>query len=271
MLSKRKLIKVIFNGERAGYFALQLLRMETISQQTIVKDIVVQDYRTADVFKKYGINYCCGGQVSLEEACRQRKVDMAALQQELESATKNIMISNRLPFNHWRVDFLVDYITNIHHDFIKTFWPSLQGSLVSFVEGHQKKHPELQALIPVFQDLMDVVMKQVKYEEAVVFPYIKQIESMHRRKEIYGSLFVKTLRKPLNAIVNNEHGEINALVQKIRSSTHDYRFPAAACTNHQVIFHKLKELDNDLVQHKHLENNVLFPKAIAIEKELLQL
>lgn len=244
--------------------------MEAISQQTPVKDIVVQDYRTADVFKKYGINYCCGGQVSLEVACQQCHVDMVLVQEELQSATRNLAISNRLAFNHWRVDFLVDYIINIHHAFIKDAWPSLQANLVSFVESHQKKHPELNALIPVFGELMDVVVKQVKYEEEVVFPYIKQIESMHRRKETYGSLFVKTLRKPLDTIVNNEHGEINALMQKIRGYTHHYRFSAEACTSHQVIFHKLKELDNDLVQHKHLENNVLFPKAIAIEKELLQ-
>ena len=116
-----------------------------------------------------------------------------------------------------------------------------------------------------------MVTKQMKHEEEVVFPYIKQIDSMLRRKEVYGGLFVKTLRKPLNAIVGSEQKDSTSIIEKIRACTNQYLFPANACTNHQVIFHKLKELDNDLTQHKHLENNILFPKAIAIEKELLQL
>ena len=236
----------------------------------MVKDIVLKDYRTADVFKKYGINYCCGGQVSLEEACSQKELELSAIEQELEQASRSIVISNRLKFDNWRVDFLTDYIINVHHAFIKETFPSLQAALVSFVDNHRKKHPELVVLLPFFEELADVVTKQMQYEEEVVFPYIKQIESMLRRKEVYGGLFVKTLRKPLNAIVSSEQEDITSLIEKIRACTNQYVFPADACTNHQVIFHKLQELDNDLTQHKHLENNILFPKAIAIENELLQ-
>jgi regulator of cell morphogenesis and NO signaling len=245
--------------------------MQTSKQDITVNAIVVNDYRTADVFKRHGINYCCGNDISLVDACRENNIDIAVIEKELEQATRTITLSNKLKLENWRVDFLIDYIINVHHDFIKETLPSLQTTLLSFVAEHQQAFPELKQLIPVFQELAAVTMKQIQYEEEVFFPYIKQIEGMHRRREVYGGLFVKTLRKPLYSVVDSEHKEISCLMERIRAVTNNYIFPAGACARHQVLFHMLKELDNDLIQHKHLENNILFPKAMAIEKELLQL
>jgi regulator of cell morphogenesis and NO signaling len=103
----------------------------------------------------------------------------------------------------------------------------------------------------------------------VIFPYIKQVETTFRRKEIYGNLFVRTLRKPLNA-VEKEHAQISVLLDQLKSQANGYNFPEKACTNHQVIYHKLREFHDDMIQHKHLENNILFPKAIRLEQELLR-
>jgi len=235
-----------------------------------VSEIVRDDYRTSDVFKKYGINYCCSGQVTLLEACSSRELDYNKLLGELEEATRNIHVSNALQFNQWKLDFLIDYIINVHHSYQKMSLPAIETDLISFVDGHSKKYLELERILKLFQKLSLLILPHNRHEEEIIFPYIKQIENTHRRKETYGNLFVRTLRKPLSHI-ENEHEEITNVLEEIQTLTHNYTAPAHACTKHQVIYKKLREFHEDMMQHKHLENNILFPRAIELEKELLQL
>ena len=235
-----------------------------------VSEIVRGDYRTADVFKKYGINYCCGGRISLEEACRQKAVDLNSFLYDLENATRNIQLSNYIDYNNWSVDFLIDYIINIHHAYLYKTLPVLQTTILGFVNSHKKNHPEFEDLMAVFENLSGLLLAHNTQEEEVIFPYIRQISNTFRRKETYGSLFVKTLRKPLSS-VERELVHIEEHLVILRNLTNNYQFPESACTNHQVIFLKLKEFDNDIVHHKHLENNILFPKAIELERQILQL
>jgi regulator of cell morphogenesis and NO signaling len=237
---------------------------------TTVANIVRQDYRTAEVFKKYGINYCCGGNISLEDSCEKNRLDYQLVLEELEAATKDISVPNSLNFGVWKTEFLVDYIVNVHHGYLYQVLPALEAHLLSFVESHKNKFPEFSELIEVFEELSSALKTHNRYEEEIIFPYIKQIENTHRRRETYGNLFVKTLRKPLGNI-EADHKKISAILGELRTLTNNYTYPADACTNHRVIFQRLKELDNDMMQHKHLENNILFPRAIQIEKELLQL
>ncbi|MBD0350364.1 MAG: DUF542 domain-containing protein [Flavisolibacter sp.] len=234
-----------------------------------VSEMVRSDYRTADVFKKWGINYCCGGNLPLEEVCQLQQLDKAAVEKDLKKATQSIAISNNLRFDEWPVDFLVDYISYVHHAYLKETVPSLTQNLHSFIQGHKKKFPDLEQVEEVFTDLKEELMEHVEKEDSTIFPYLKQISNTYKRKEIYGSLFVRTMSKPLTQVVESEHRRIAILLTQLREVTNHYHFPNHACTNHQVIYHKLREFDADLVQHKHLENNILFPKAMAMEKELL--
>jgi regulator of cell morphogenesis and NO signaling len=233
-----------------------------------ISEIVRTDYRTADIFKKYGINYCCGGNLSMQEACTQKDLNVETLSLELEQATRNVQLFNQLDFDNWKIDFLADYIVNVHHAYLYKTLPALEMNLISFVNSHSKQHPSFLDIQDIFLELSGLLLKHIKEEEEVIFPYIKQIDNTYRRKEIYGSLFVRTLRKPM-AAMDVEHIRIRELIQQLRFAAGNYDIPDKACTNHQVIFKKLQEFDNDLVQHKHLENNILFPKAEAMEKELL--
>jgi len=237
-------------------------------QNITLSDIVRADYRTADVFKKHGLNYCCGGRTALKEACAAQNIDYTLLQEELTTATKTIALPNNLPYHQWKVNFLVDYIVNVHHEYVKQTLPRLEGNLISFVNNHKKQYPELVAVESTFLQLYKIISQHTQVEEEVTFPYIKQIANAYSRKETYGNLFVRTLRKPLSS-VDQDHREISALLSQLRSLTHQFTFPENACTNHRVIYQKLQELDNDLTQHKHLENNFLFPKAIEMENALL--
>jgi regulator of cell morphogenesis and NO signaling len=235
-----------------------------------VSGIVRSDYRTADVFKKHGINYCCSGQVTLHEACSARNLDYNLVLGDLTEATRDIQLSNSLKFSEWKLSFLIDFIVNVHHAYLKDNLSTFLTTLHVFIEGHKKKYAELQEVLEIFQELALLLDIHDRHEEEIIFPYIKQIESTHARKEVYGNLFVRTLRKPLSNI-EREHRVIGELLTEIERVTNHYTFPPSACTNHQVIYHKLREFHDDLTQHKHLENKILFPRAIAMENELLLL
>jgi regulator of cell morphogenesis and NO signaling len=238
-------------------------------KELTISDIVRADYRTADVFKKHGINYCCSGLVSIKEACKDRNIDPEKLESELNEARRTISIPNNLRFDQWKLDFLIDYILNIHHAYLEQAIPELEARLVSFLDGHSDKYPELVKIHTVYTELTSTLIHHKRYEEDIIFPYIKQVETMYTRKESYGNLFVRTLRKPLSN-VDKEHQSIGEKLKELKSITNGYSFPADACTNHQVLYHKLKEFNDDMVQHKHLENNILFPKAIELEQQLLR-
>ena len=235
-----------------------------------VREIVIDDYRTAEVFKRWGINYCCGGNLPFDEACDLKQVDKTALQKDLEEATRNVQVSNNIAFHEWPLDFLTDYIVHVHHHYLKATFQSLLPLMESFVNGHLKKYPYLGDVKDIFRSLCTELDEHMRNEEESIFPYVKQIISTHKRKEVYGSLFVRTMSKPLNEVISREHGRISSLVQQLREKTNDYVFTPTACANHQVIYRKLKEFDDDLIQHMHLENNILFPKVLDMEKSLLQ-
>ena len=236
----------------------------------IISDIVRSDYRTADVFKKYNINYCCNGQVTMADACSKYRLEYTTIAKELEEAIRDIRLSPGLQFNEWKIDFLVDYIINVHHAYLLQALPSLESRIALLLETHETKLPGLPAILPIFKELSLVLMNQLKYEEEIIFPYIKQVDSAYRKKETYGSLFVRTLRKPLGTL-EKDSGLVAELLTQLRQLCNQYNTPSDTCTGRQVLYHKLREFHDDMVQHKHLENNILFPRIIPIENELLRL
>ncbi|TMI66010.1 MAG: iron-sulfur cluster repair di-iron protein [Bacteroidetes bacterium] len=246
------------------------LNSNKISEHSFVSEIVKQDYRTAEVFRRHDIEYCCGAKWSLDNICMMKGIDVNVLKDELEKATRNIQVSNNLNFDEWPVDFLADYIVNVHHSYMKHSMPEIKTMLKGFVEEHIQKYPNLAELEISFNQLYKEVFPHMKQEEEILFPYIKQIYHAFTTKESYASLLVRTLRKPVEEVMDKEHESAMKHLRKFRTLTNDYTAPTNACVSHRVSFAKLRELDNDLTQHIHLESNILFPKAIAIEKELLK-
>ncbi len=240
-----------------------------ISADSFVTDLVRQDYRTARVFKKHGIDFCCGGKWPLRLVCEMRGLDFADLKSELENATRTIRLSNVTGFDTWKIDFLTDYITNIHHHYLRESLPQIKDHLTAFVESHHKKYPYLKDLCEEFMHLYNESFPHLDQEEKILFPYIRQIAHAYESNETYAGLLVRTLRKPVENVMKHEHESISTVVFKFRELTDNYTAPANACISHQVALSLLKELDDDLVQHLYLENEILFPKAIAMEKELL--
>jgi len=235
-----------------------------------VSQLVRADYRLADVFKKWGINYCCGGNLPLDEVCRMLGLDKAKVDGDIQAARQTTTLSRALAFEEWPVDFLVEYVVNIHHTYIKIIGAKLLQAFEAFVKGHEKKYPYLQEVYGIFKKLLETATEQLQYEEEVLFPYIKQVNNALKRKESYGALFVRTMRKSVVETTTKAQQLTLLLLTSLRDATNHYQFPEEVCTNHQVMYHKLQEFDADLVQHKHLENNILFPKLLQMESELLQ-
>lgn len=243
----------------------------TDQQRPTVSEIVRKDYRTADVFRKWGINYCCGGNLPLEDVCRLQGLELPVLQSELEAARTLRVLPSATRFDQWPLPFLIDYITHLHHAYIRDTGTALAGQLATFVKGHLKKYPYLAGVEECFEALLAMLLEHTQEEEARIFPYMRQVVSAAAGKESYGKLYVRTLGVPLGRILDTEHKRIGATVAQLRALTGHYQFTEGACTNHRVLYHKLREFDEDLVQHKHLENNILFPRVLELEKELMSL
>jgi len=241
-----------------------------IDASSFVTDIVTNDYRTAEVFRKYGIDYCCGGKWPLNVICESKALDPERLLDELENATRTLHVSNSLQFADWDIDFIINYIIYIHHHYLKRALPEIAEQLSNFASGHRDKYPELDELVILFERLAGEMIPHMKEEEEVFFPYIQQIAHAYKDKESYASLLVRTLRKPVESLMQQEHESMGKILRRMRGLTFDYTPPHNACVKHVVTYSRLKELDSDFVQHLHLENNILFPKALAMEKDLLQ-
>lgn len=240
-----------------------------INRKSLVADIVAKDYRTAEVFRKHGIGYCCGGKWPMEMACEMRGIDADKIHAELEAATRTIHVSNLIDFADWNIDFLIDYLINIHHRYLKKVLPETQQLLNEFVNEHIKKYPYLEELEKQFDLLIKQLLPSIQREEEVIFPYIRQIAHAHQHKEPYAALFVRTMRKPVEETMFKGHETVSEIILAIRTITNKYTTPENVCISHKVVIAKLKELDNDLMQHLYLEQSVLFPRAMAIEKEVL--
>jgi regulator of cell morphogenesis and NO signaling len=244
--------------------------IKKIDRNLLVSEIVASDYRTADVFRKYGVDFYHGNKWSLEEICKIKQINIATVRTELEESICTICLPNALKFEEWNVDFLTDYIVHIHHAYLQRALPEIKDYLMNFMKIGQNEFAELPELLKTFTELSSSLFPHLQEEEVIIFPYITQIAHAYYSKEPYAGLLVRTLRKPVENVMQHEHESVNQSLFRMRKLTNNYSFPNNASVSHQVAFLKLLELDNDLVQHVHLENDILFPRAIALEKELLE-
>lgn len=249
---------------------IMFLNSFKISGDSLVSDIVARDYRTADIFRKYGIEYCCGGKWPLAIACTARGLDLNTIIEELEYSIRTIILPHTIDFIKWDIDFLIDYIINIHHNYLRTAIPDVLDHLERLAQGHSKKYPYLSEMVELTNGLAKKLQPHLQQEEEIIFPYIRQIAHAYENKESYARLFVRTLSKPVETIMRLEHEIVAKSLLRLRELTDDYTSPGNACISHKTTFLKFKEFDSDLVQYMYLENTILFPRSIKMEKELLQ-
>jgi len=234
-----------------------------LTQEKTIGDFVAENFRTAEVFKKHHIDFCCKGGRTVEEACENKKVNPEQIYQELEEVANRK--SEDIDFNAWPLDLLADYVEKTHHRYVEEKTAMLIPYLNKLCKVHGERHPELFQINELFLGSAQDLAAHMKKEELILFPFIRQMMTAKQNGEALPQPRFGTVENPV-AMMKDEHEAEGERFVKIAELTNDYQFPADACGTYQVTFRMLEDFQNDLHKHIHLENNILFPKAIALEK-----
>jgi len=229
-----------------------------------LRDLVLENPALARVFESFGIDYCCGGAKTLADACK------AANRQIGEVAAAFERCDSSAPERDWQKAPLVDlarYIVERHHSFTQAEISRLGGLITKVVSAHGQKHPELSRVQSVFAGLSEELREHMRKEEELLFPYIAEMEEAARMRRHPPEPMFGTVQNPIAAMIM-EHEASGAALEKIRDVTKDYAVPSDACASYQALYQALPAFAADLHQHIHLENNILFPRAIELENNL---
>lgn len=242
---------------------LKMIKMETTDKITI-GEIVAQDFRTAAIFSKYGIDFCCKGHRSLEEVCDKKSIDPELLKDELDAVMKNGE-SQSIDYKAWPLDLLADYVEKTHHRYVEEKTPALLQFLNKLCKVHGERHPELFEINQLFTGSAQDLVAHLKKEELILFPFIRKMVDAKIRKQYLQMPHFGTVENPVE-MMKEEHEAEGERFRQIAALTDNYTPPADACSTYKVTFAMLQEFEADLHKHIHIENNILFPKAIALEK-----
>lgn len=239
-----------------------------MNSATTVRELVIQMPQATRVFEKFKIDYCCGGNTSLVEACAKAGVDLRELEQELEHAgpAREIQATD---FNEMTLPVLIDHIVTKHHLFTREEMVRLDALMTKVVSVHGDKHPELQEVSTLLKKLDEDLNPHMLKEERVLFPYIVQLDRSATLKVNPPFAPFGTVKNPVRMMMM-EHDAAGEILRELRSVTSDYAIPADACMSYKTLYEALEALERDLHQHIHLENNILFPKAVEFEESLLR-
>ncbi|MFZ1978747.1 MAG: iron-sulfur cluster repair di-iron protein [Bacteroidota bacterium] len=236
-------------------------------EQTTVSDIVAKDFRAAAVFEEHSIDFCCHGKVSLEEACKKSGVTVDNIQSELaliSAADKNTDEA----YDAWESDKLSDYIIQTHHRYVKEAIPVTTAYCGKVAFKHGARHPEVIQIKELFQELSEELTQHMTKEEIILFPYIKLLASSQREGKPVQKPPFGTIQNPIR-MMESEHDNAGNNLEAIRSVANNFTLPPDACATFNVTYQELKRFESDLHKHIHLENNILFPKALELERQLL--
>ncbi len=233
----------------------------TESNRTI-GEIVAEDYRTAKVFETHGIDFCCGGNIALQTICQDKGLDLAVLTQELE-AVKSEPAERSQDFASWEISFLIDYIVNVHHGYIKDNMDKINGYAQKIAKVHGDGHPEVIEIAAIFHKIAAELKTHLKEEEEIFFPAVKRVEANKKAGTTPTAEDIASLEKSLKKL-QQEHEEVGDAIHKIRHLAGGYAIPDNVCNTFALTYQKLKEFEDDLHKHVHLENNILFQEARRI-------
>ena len=234
---------------------------EAIGDKTI-GEIVAADYRTANVFEKHGIDFCCGGKVAMATACREKGLDLAAITGELE-ALQAEPVDRSHNYSSWALPFLADYIVNTHHTYLKENDGQIAAYARKIAGVHGVHHPEVIQIAAIFEKIATDMVGHLKEEEEVFFPALKRADAARIAGGEPDAKDRETIRVSLLRL-HRDHEEIGDAIHEIRHLSKEYAIPADVCNTFMLTYRKLKEFEDDLHKHVHLENNILFPKAALL-------
>lgn len=224
-----------------------------------VADIALSFPQSIEILNRYNLDYCCNGKKHFVEMCTKVNLNPGIIWSEIMEKKEAPGADQRMKFDTWETSLLVDFIIQHHHRYVRESIPQLQELLNKVCLAHGNDLPELLEIRNDFEALAQELLNHLPKEEDLLFPAIKRIMSKNDVPSESSPLFAD-LRAPLS-LMEHEHEIAGDLVKSIRFLTNKYSAPANACPTFQLTYKLLQEFDNDLIQHIHLENNILFPRV----------
>jgi regulator of cell morphogenesis and NO signaling len=231
--------------------------------ETTVREIATTSPAAVRVFEKYSIDYCCGGHRPLDEACREKGLSAEAVLAEVASSARQGDSGRnwaRAPLSE-----LITHILTTHHAYLNAELPHLEARLAKIAGKHGEKYPELTRLQDVFAGLKAELESHCGKEEVVLFPAIADLEAAAGEGRAPAPSCFGTVRNPIRMMMHEHDGAGEAL-REMRRLTQDYAVPEGVCPTFRATYADLEAMERDLHQHIHLENNILFPRAIQLEQ-----
>jgi regulator of cell morphogenesis and NO signaling len=227
-----------------------------VFERKMLGEIVTDDFRAAEVFKEAGIDFCCGGEKTLKQACEEKKIDLMSVMEKLNEL--DLSPSGQTHnFKDWDPGFLADYIVNIHHKFVIKTLPDLVFYTEKIASVHGLHHPELIEVAGLFGQLNNELWQHLKNEEEVLFPAIRDAIKNNTTKS-------RSIIRSEISRMTAEHEFAGGTMDKINGITSNYLVPEDGCNSYRVAFKLLQQFEDDLHIHVHLENNILYPKALKL-------
>jgi iron-sulfur cluster repair di-iron protein len=231
--------------------------------ETRVNEIALSSPESRRILEDASVDYCCGGDKSLQEACLRANVSaemiLNRLQQNRERARSDEGGWTKAPLAE-----LTRHIRERHHDYVRDVIPRLQGMLAKVREKHGSKHREIGEIEKLFADVAREMLKHMQKEEQILFPYIDALERAANGNGAVEPPFFQTVRNPIYSMMQ-DHDAAGELVRKIRAAGKGYQPPEDSCTTFKATYQELQQFEEDLHLHVHLENNILFPRAVELE------
>jgi regulator of cell morphogenesis and NO signaling len=237
-----------------------------INSASTLRSIALEQPATIRVFEQYHLDFCCGGKQPLNEACAQKGIATGEVLAALAEATKSAPAME--DFSQATPTSLIQHIVRTHHAYIRSELPRLQSMAERVAAKHGPTHPESTSVQRNLAQLADELILHLNKEERILFPYIEDLQRSHDQHAAAPSACFSSVENPIQAMIH-EHEGAAALLGEMRSATHGFVPWHEACPTTVGLYHGLDAFERDLHRHVHLENNLLFPRAIALEHEVL--
>lgn len=239
-----------------------------ISPESSVGEVVKLNFKTASVFQENNIDFCCGGDKTISEACTNAGLDTDQLIGQLETIAEQIDADSQY-INDLSLEELSTYIIERHHNYIRESIPTIKKNLEKICQVHGEHHPELFEINRLFTDSSGNLIMHMQKEELMLFPFIRRMEISSGNDTPLPQSPFGSVSNPISTMLA-EHQQEGDRFDQISLLTERYRVPEDACTTYELTLKQLRAFENDLHRHIHLENNILFLKAVELEKKLIR-
>jgi regulator of cell morphogenesis and NO signaling len=238
--------------------------MKYTTQNTLA-EIVKADFRTARIFENYNLDFCCRGNRTVEEAAKEKGLDSEKILSEILTISPGN--NETINTGEWNLDELVNHIIEKHHTYVKQMLPVINAHSQKVKEVHGSNHPEVIRIADIFEQVQNELELHLMKEEKMLFPAIIRLTECEKNNSAPEVQPFGSVSNPVS-VMEREHTEAGEELYKIRELSGNYNPPEDACTTYRILYQELREFEEDLHRHIHLENNILFPGAVSLEQKL---